>query len=54
MTYEDRDIYGIYKGNGRKGPGPELMGAGTLTGDSDMADQPRSDRIRTYYGNSTR
>lgn len=34
MTYEDRDIYGIYKGNGRKGPGPELMGAGTLTGDS--------------------
>jgi sporulation protein YlmC with PRC-barrel domain len=33
MTYELRDTYGIYKENGHKGPGPELMGAGTLTGD---------------------
>lgn len=33
MTYEERDIYGIYKDNSHKGPGPELMGANTLTGD---------------------
>jgi sporulation protein YlmC with PRC-barrel domain len=33
MTYEERDTYGIYKNNGHKGPGPELMGANTLTGD---------------------
>jgi sporulation protein YlmC with PRC-barrel domain len=33
MTYQDRDIYGIYKDNAHMGPGPELMGAGTLTGD---------------------
>ena len=32
MTYEDRDTYGIYKQNDHKGPGPELMGANTLTG----------------------
>jgi len=32
MTYMERDTYGIYKDNGRKGPGPELMGANTLTG----------------------
>ncbi|MGZ5819089.1 MAG: PRC-barrel domain-containing protein [Burkholderiaceae bacterium] len=32
-TYETRDIYGIYKKNDHKGPGPELMGANTLTGD---------------------
>lgn len=33
MTYEQRDTYGIYSKNGSKGPGPELMGANTLTGD---------------------
>jgi sporulation protein YlmC with PRC-barrel domain len=33
MTYEDRDTYGIYKENGNKGPGPELMGATTLIGE---------------------
>jgi hypothetical protein len=33
MTYEERDIYGMYKNKNKKGPGPELMGAGTLTGD---------------------
>ena len=32
MSYLDRDTYGMYK-VGHKGPGPELMGAGTLTGD---------------------
>jgi hypothetical protein len=34
MTYEERDTYGMYVDNGHKGPGPELMGAGTLIGDS--------------------
>ena len=42
MNYEDRDPYGMYRadptgatGPARKhGPGPELMGAATLTGDS--------------------
>ncbi|HCE09583.1 MAG TPA: photosystem reaction center subunit H [Oxalobacteraceae bacterium] len=33
MTYETRDTYGIYKVNGDKGPGPELMGANTLIGE---------------------
>jgi sporulation protein YlmC with PRC-barrel domain len=34
MTYEDRDTYGMYKSHaGKKGPGPELMGADTLIGD---------------------
>lgn len=33
MTYETRDTYGIYKETGHKGPGPELMGANTLTGE---------------------
>ena len=40
MNYEDRDTYGMYKGNSgggpgpdvRRGPGPELMGADTLVG----------------------
>jgi sporulation protein YlmC with PRC-barrel domain len=38
MNYEDRDIYGMYKGDvsggpdARRGPGPELMGAETLIG----------------------
>lgn len=34
MTYETRDTYGIYKENDHKGPGPELMGANTLTGEN--------------------
>jgi sporulation protein YlmC with PRC-barrel domain len=32
MNYEDRDTYGIYKGDAHKGPGPRLMGAETLVG----------------------
>lgn len=40
LNYEDRDTYGIYRGNTpggpgpvlRHGPGPELMGANTLIG----------------------
>lgn len=32
MNYEDRDTYGIYRINHRKGPGPYLMGAETLVG----------------------
>jgi len=42
MNYEERDPYGMYKADPsgatdmsrRHGPGPELMGAATLTGDS--------------------
>jgi sporulation protein YlmC with PRC-barrel domain len=33
MSYEARDTYGMYVDHGRKGPGPELMGANTLIGD---------------------
>ena len=33
MTYEARDTYGMYKDHGHKGPGPELMGANTLSGE---------------------
>ncbi|TFW17005.1 PRC-barrel domain containing protein [Massilia arenosa] len=33
MSYEQRDTYGMYANHGRKGPGPELMGADTLIGD---------------------
>lgn len=33
MSYADRDRYGMYKGLGQ-GPGPALMGADTLIGDS--------------------
>ena len=32
MNYEDRDTYGMYKANSHGGPGPMLMGAGTLIG----------------------
>ena len=32
MNYEDRDTYGMYKVNTHGGPGPRLMGAGTLIG----------------------
>ena len=34
MTYADRDRYGMYKDTGSAGPGPALMGADTLIGDS--------------------
>jgi sporulation protein YlmC with PRC-barrel domain len=34
MSYIDRDRYGIYKDSGSAGPGPALMGADTLIGDS--------------------
>ena len=40
MGYADRDKYGIYRNNGSSsdssspGPGPALMGADTLIGDS--------------------
>lgn len=32
MNYTERDPYGMYKGDTGTGPGPELMGANTLTG----------------------
>ena len=34
MSYADRDRYGIYKQSSSPGPGPALMGADTLIGDS--------------------
>jgi PRC-barrel domain len=34
MSYADRDKYGMYKRSGHAGPGPALMGADTLIGDS--------------------
>jgi len=34
MSYADRDRYGIYKESSSPGPGPALMGADTLIGDS--------------------
>jgi sporulation protein YlmC with PRC-barrel domain len=34
MSYTDRDRYGIYKYSRSQGPGPALMGADTLIGDS--------------------
>jgi hypothetical protein len=34
MSYAERDRYGIYKDNDSAGPGPALMGADTLIGDS--------------------
>ena len=34
MSYADRDKYGMYKDTGSAGPGPTLMGADTLLGDS--------------------
>jgi sporulation protein YlmC with PRC-barrel domain len=34
MSYADRDKYGMYKDTGSAGPGPALMGADTLIGDS--------------------
>jgi sporulation protein YlmC with PRC-barrel domain len=34
MSYADRDKYGMYKDTSSAGPGPALMGADTLLGDS--------------------
>jgi sporulation protein YlmC with PRC-barrel domain len=34
MSYADRDRYGMYKSSDSAGPGPALMGADTLIGDS--------------------
>lgn len=34
MSYADRDKYGMYKDTAHAGPGPALMGADTLLGDS--------------------
>ena len=34
MSYTDRDRYGIYKSSSSTSPGPALMGADTLIGDS--------------------
>jgi sporulation protein YlmC with PRC-barrel domain len=34
MSYAERDRYGIYKDSDSAGPGPALMGADTLIGDS--------------------
>ena len=34
MSYADRDKYGMYKDTRHAGPGPALMGADTLIGDS--------------------
>lgn len=33
MNYMDRDTLGMYKNKSHGGPGPDLMGAGTLVGD---------------------
>jgi len=44
MNYLERDTYGMYKGNtsGGAGPGPELMGADTLSG-NDVYNQKGED-----------
>ncbi len=34
MAYSDRDKYGMYRNDNDRGPGPALMGADTLIGDS--------------------
>ncbi len=34
MSYAERDRYGMYKASSSAGPGPALMGADTLIGDS--------------------
>ncbi len=51
MSYEDRDPYGMYKADPSgttdssrlHGPGPELMGAATLTGDNVV--NPKGDAL---------
>jgi sporulation protein YlmC with PRC-barrel domain len=44
MSYRDanRDTYGMYKKQSGKGPGPFLMGAGTLIGEDVYNDQGES------------
>src|SRR5690606_34094283 len=43
MNYETRDTYGMYKTNKyTKGPGPHLMGAGTLIGNDVANNQEES------------
>ncbi|WP_333872918.1 PRC-barrel domain-containing protein [Methylobacter sp.] len=43
MNFEERDTYGIYKGqDGGEGPGPRLMGADTLLG-NDVYNQNNED-----------
>ena len=32
MSYQDKDIYGMYSSNDGDGPGPQVMGASTLIG----------------------
>jgi sporulation protein YlmC with PRC-barrel domain len=39
MSFLDRDKYGMYKDTGKKGPGPELMGADTLLGEDVVNNQ---------------
>jgi sporulation protein YlmC with PRC-barrel domain len=39
MSFLDRDKYGMYKDTGKKGPGPELMGADTLLGENVVNNQ---------------
>jgi sporulation protein YlmC with PRC-barrel domain len=42
MSFADHDKYGIYKNYDQSGPGPALMGAGTLIGDDVVNDQEES------------
>lgn len=42
MSFIDHDRYGIYKNYDKSGPGPALMGAGTLIGDDVVNDQEQS------------
>ena len=42
MNYLERDNYGIYKTQADRGPGPELMGADTLSG-NDVYNQKDED-----------
>jgi len=39
MSYADRDKYGMYKDYDESGPGPALMGAGTLLGEDVVNNQ---------------
>jgi len=39
MSYADRDKYGMYKDFDESGPGPALMGAGTLLGEDVVNNQ---------------
>jgi sporulation protein YlmC with PRC-barrel domain len=42
MSYADHDKYGMYKGYDESGPGPALMGAGTLIGEDVANSQDES------------